>query len=157
LSEDDRPEFATAVRGYDRQQVDDYVRALRDYVDEAHGRAKQAEQRLAEHLSRSAETNSRVETAPMAVGPTGATSGGLDTAAVPARDAFAALGDYVAGVLRAAEEAAQARTAQAEREAVVLRTEVAALLARRSQTLHEMDRLRTALAGVDVPAGSVQG
>jgi len=67
------------------------------------------------------------------------------------------LGDYVAGVLRAAEEAAQARTAQAEQEAVVLRTEVAALLARRSQTLHEMDNLRTALAGVDVPARSVQG
>jgi len=157
MSEDDRPEFATAVRGYDRQQVDDYVRALRDYVDEAHGRAKQAEQRLAEHVRRSAETDSRADVAPMAVGPTGVTSGGLDTAKVPTRDAFAALGDYVAGVLRAAEEAAQARTAQAEQDAVVLRTEVAALLARRSQTLHEMDRLRTALAGVGVPARSVQG
>jgi len=157
MSEDDRPEFAPAVRGYDRQQVDDYVHALRDYVDEAHGRAKQAEQRLAEHLRRSAEPASRVDTAPMAVGQIGATSGALDAAEVPTRDAFAALGDYVAGVLRAAEEAAQARTAQAEQEAVVLRTEVAALLARRSQTLHEMDNLRTVLASVALPARSVQG
>jgi len=76
---------------------------------------------------------------------------------MPTRDAFAALGDYVAGVLRAAEEAAQARTVQAEREAVVLRTEVAALLARRSQTLQEMDDLRTALAGIALPARPVQG
>ena len=157
MSEDDRPEFAPAVRGYDRQQVDDYVRALRDYVDEAHGRAKQAEQRLAEHLRRSAETASRADMAPMAVGQIGATSSGLDAAEVPTRDAFAAVGDYVAGVLRAAEEAAQARTAQAEREAVVLRTEVAVLLARRSQAFHEMDRLRTALAGVGVTTRPVQG
>lgn len=48
MSENDvlLPEFALAVRGYDRQQVDDYVTRLREDLEEAHARAVLAERRL---------------------------------------------------------------------------------------------------------------
>jgi len=42
------PEFAVGLRGYDRDQVDEYVAALRTYLDEAHERALAAEAALAE-------------------------------------------------------------------------------------------------------------
>ena len=40
------PDFTVALRGYDRQQVDEYVRRLVLDLDEAHARAIDAEQRL---------------------------------------------------------------------------------------------------------------
>lgn len=43
----DVPDFAVALRGYDRQQVDDYVSRLTVDLDEAHRRALDAERRLA--------------------------------------------------------------------------------------------------------------
>jgi hypothetical protein len=39
----DLPVFATALRGYDRQQVDDYVATLLSYLDEAARRLERAE------------------------------------------------------------------------------------------------------------------
>ena len=44
----DVPDFTVSLRGYDRQQVDEYVRRLTLDLDEAHARALSAEQRLAE-------------------------------------------------------------------------------------------------------------
>jgi hypothetical protein len=37
------PEFATAIRGYDRAQVDDYISRLQGWLDEADGRTRAAE------------------------------------------------------------------------------------------------------------------
>jgi DivIVA domain-containing protein len=42
----DRPEFATAMRGYDRLQVDDYVERLIDIAADAEERARVAESEL---------------------------------------------------------------------------------------------------------------
>src|SRR3979409_1738911 len=42
----DRPEFATAMRGYDRLQVDDYVERLVDIATDAEERARAAESEL---------------------------------------------------------------------------------------------------------------
>jgi len=39
----DLPHFATALRGYDRQQVDDYVATLLSYLEEAAARLERAE------------------------------------------------------------------------------------------------------------------
>ena len=44
----DVPDFTVSLRGYDRQQVDEYVHRLTLDLDEAHARALGAEQRLAE-------------------------------------------------------------------------------------------------------------
>ncbi len=41
--ESSTPRFATAVRGYDRMQVDDYVERLHQWVDQADNRAQQCE------------------------------------------------------------------------------------------------------------------
>ena len=41
----DIPSFTISLRGYDRRQVDEYVRRLTQDLDEAHGRALAAEQR----------------------------------------------------------------------------------------------------------------
>ncbi len=41
--ESSTPRFATAVRGYDRMQVDDYVERLHQWVDQADHRAQQCE------------------------------------------------------------------------------------------------------------------
>ena len=38
----ERPEFAAAMRGYDRQQVDDYVQVVLQYVEELELRASEA-------------------------------------------------------------------------------------------------------------------
>ncbi|MGZ4618578.1 MAG: FHA domain-containing protein [Frankiaceae bacterium] len=46
MSINERPEFASAVRGYDRQQVDDYVQVLLQYIDELNRRALSAEEKL---------------------------------------------------------------------------------------------------------------
>ena len=42
----DRPEFATAIRGYDRPQVDDYIDRMLHLVAEAEDRARAAESEL---------------------------------------------------------------------------------------------------------------
>jgi hypothetical protein len=53
MSINERPEFASAVRGYDRQQVDDYVQVLLQYIDELNRRALSAEEKL-QNLARQA-------------------------------------------------------------------------------------------------------
>ena len=42
MSINERPEFAAAMRGYDRQQVDDYVQVVLQYVEELELRASEA-------------------------------------------------------------------------------------------------------------------
>ena len=37
------PRFASAVRGYDRLQVDDYVERLHQWIEQADARAQQCE------------------------------------------------------------------------------------------------------------------
>jgi cell division septum initiation protein DivIVA len=53
MSINERPEFASAVRGYDRQQVDDYVQVLLQYIDELNQRALSAEEKLQDLARRS--------------------------------------------------------------------------------------------------------
>jgi DivIVA domain-containing protein len=53
-----RPEFATAIRGYDRPQVDDYVDRLSEIAADAEERARAAEAEL--EFSRHATVGARV-------------------------------------------------------------------------------------------------
>lgn len=65
MPDDELPEFAVVVRGYDKQQVDDYVATLRLYLQEMTHRAHAAEDVANE---RSTTTAMAAPTAPLALG-----------------------------------------------------------------------------------------
>lgn len=65
VSDEELPEFAVVVRGYDKQQVDDYVATLRLYLEEMTHRAHAAEQVTNE---RSSTTAMAAPTTPLALG-----------------------------------------------------------------------------------------
>jgi DivIVA domain-containing protein len=54
--ETSHPEFAIAMRGYDRAQVDDYIARLQEWMAESQQRAETAEQNLS-HRERPTENN----------------------------------------------------------------------------------------------------
>jgi hypothetical protein len=43
IRDSDLPEFSPAIRGYDRRQVDDYLRRLREYAMELEDRLRAVE------------------------------------------------------------------------------------------------------------------
>ncbi len=103
---DTRPEFAVALRGYERTQVEAYVARLH--------------QRLAEAERRAETTDAPAADRPDPV--RGAQPDDVDTGELPvpgaaAEDDFARLGGRVAAILRLAEEEAAERRARGEQEA----------------------------------------
>ncbi|MGB8651131.1 MAG: hypothetical protein WCD35_10775 [Mycobacteriales bacterium] len=99
----DLPAFAPALRGYDRQQVDDYVSTMLSYLDEAASRLDE------------------VQAAPISPAAPAAT-----TAAE-----LGALTDRLTVVLAEAEQAAGTRLAAAERALAAAREELRGLAAER--------------------------
>src|SRR5258708_19571712 len=55
--------FATAVRGYDRMQVDDYVERLHQWVDQADNRAQQCEEASARSAEEAEQLRRRLSAA----------------------------------------------------------------------------------------------
>ena len=88
----DLPEFALIMRGYDRQQVDDYVSMLRGYVEE---------------LTRRLDEKGRGH------GPTRPAEPPTDVVVDP----VSVLGDRITAILRAAQDAADGMHQDAQREA----------------------------------------
>jgi len=109
--DEEMPEFAVGLRGYDRGQVDEYVATLRSFLAEAHERALAAEQTLASERARGAAEQAERS----------ATTDGI--ALDPAARAVSGLADRVAEAVRVslsgAEEAGREllQQAAAERDA----------------------------------------
>jgi hypothetical protein len=61
IRDQETPEFAYGLRGYDRLQVDDYVTRLREYTSEVEDRAIEAERRVAVLQSERAKANRKLE------------------------------------------------------------------------------------------------
>lgn len=99
MADEELPEFALAMRGYDRQQVDDYVRTLRQYLEEMSTRTTNAEQAAGEQARAAADSHGA------------------------GRDPYSSLGDRVTGILREAENAASQMRQDAERDAAGLLVE----------------------------------
>jgi hypothetical protein len=156
-----RPQFASAMRGYDRDQVDIYVEEVLTLLDASEERARVAE--------------SQVESGPHAtVGPRVTQIFELATAeAAELRDRIRAEADeqladatrrtaeLVAAAEREAEDVmlrvrAQGEEARAEqeRERELMRRQVEALEARKNHLIDELRRLQAALASA---ADSVAG
>ncbi len=107
------PKFASAVRGYDRDQVNEYVAHLIEYLHEAEDRARRAE---------AAPTNSAPAQTPA---PTSAD-----------------IGEHIARVLRSAEDSAAQLRADAEQHAQTRRAEAEQLLQRaRQHTERQADQI----------------
>jgi len=102
LAGQELPEFALVMRGYDRQQVDDYVSTLRGYLDEMSARANGYDP------SRRSEST--------AIGSPEAASG----------DPVALLGDRLMRVLHEAQDAATAIRREAEQDAERVREQAVA-------------------------------
>lgn len=95
------PEFAPAMRGYDRGQVDDYVARLGDFLADAEQRAQRAEAAVADLIQRSERvTDERRSGAP-----------------------YEGLGGRIGEILRLAAEEADAVRQQARSEADAMVTE----------------------------------
>jgi len=110
------PEFAPAVRGYDRSQVDDYVAHLLGNVYEAEERARCAEAALAGSAT-----------------------------AQPATPTSVDVGEHIARVLRAAEDSAAQLHNDAERHAQTGRAEAEQLVQRaRQHAERQADQVVTA-------------
>jgi cell division septum initiation protein DivIVA len=95
------PEFAMSIRGYDRIQVDDYVAAMREWLDTVTARLQDAEgetEQLREHSVRLRQRIAELESEANQIQPR----------------SLLALGDRVARLLALAEESAQAVAADAE-------------------------------------------
>lgn len=90
MSETELPEFAVVVRGYDKQQVDDYVATLRQYLEEMTRRVHAAEQ-VSTERSRTLE--------------------------LPAASGALGLGEHVEQIVQAAHQAAERILADASSRA----------------------------------------
>ena len=145
----DRPEFASAMRGYDRMQVDDYLDRLVDIVNDAEERARAAEAEL--EFSRHTTVGPRVAQI-------------LDLAVEEAKD----LRERVAAEVeqRRADVRAECEElrAEARRDAEEVRTRadedrratIADAEARRGEILAEVERLRESKAGLLGDLGRLQ-
>jgi cell division septum initiation protein DivIVA len=122
--------FHVRSRGYDREQVERYVRKLEDKLREALARGaergellERAEERIAELSGEMTDVRGRLELA----------ESKLRNAEQPS---FSGLGDHVATLLRSAEEQAATLLAQASAEADRMRSEATAAA---DQTRREAD------------------
>lgn len=122
--------FHVRSRGYDREQVERYVRKLEDKLREALARGaergellERAEERIAELSGEMTDVRGRLDLA----------ESKLRNAEQPS---FSGLGDHVATLLRSAEEQAATLLAQASEEADRMRSEATAAA---DQTRREAD------------------
>lgn len=99
-----RPDFAVAVRGYDRAQVDDYLRRVREWLDEAEARSAATEDSNASLSHKVAELEAMVATLEERIG-------------LPAGESMSAFGERLGSVMQSAIDAAEGLRAEAEREA----------------------------------------
>lgn len=134
MSINERPEFASAVRGYDRQQVDDYVQVLLQYIDELNQRALSAEEKAAklarqpkQEMSKPAQTPAQPPVQP------------------PAERALHAVLAQVAEEARSMMEAARG---QAEQVRAAARTDAAQSLAAARAEADQIVRAAHAQAGL---------
>ncbi|HVW79913.1 MAG TPA: DivIVA domain-containing protein [Mycobacteriales bacterium] len=145
----DAPEFAPAMRGYDRGQVDDYVARLRDFLADAEERAQRAEANAADLIARNERVTEELRQA-------------IDRRSERrSGNSYEGLGERVSEILRLATEEADAvrEQARAEAEAMVAEAnrhreaergscerELAEMTARRDAVLAELQRVQEALA-----------
>ncbi|MGZ6840099.1 MAG: FHA domain-containing protein [Frankiaceae bacterium] len=130
MSINERPEFASAVRGYDRQQVDDYVQVLLQYIDELNQRALSAEEKAAKLARQPKQEMSKPAQTPVQP---------------PAERALHAVLAQVAEEARSMMEAARG---QAEQVRAAARTDAAQSLAAARAEADQIVRAAHAQAGL---------
>lgn len=139
---EERPQFAVAIRGYDRLQVDEYIDRLTEMVSEAEARAREAEADL--EYSRHTSVGPRVAQI-------------FELAVEEVRELREQAGDEVEQLRAAAQAEAeqilvrvrsQAKELQAELDAQLDRShaEIDELEARKEQSIRELRRLQEALS-----------
>lgn len=125
---DQQPEFALAMRGYDRDQVDEYVARLAAWLTEWRQRAAGAE--AAASSARAEATELRRQVSQL-----------KERSSTP--ESIEALGERVAGILKAAFTAAEEMRAEAAEETAALRAEASAEVDQlRSEARAEVEELR---------------
>lgn len=130
LNDTEGPEFALAVRGYDRAQVDDYLGRLHEWLLEAQARTTRAEEEAA--AARQAAEDVRRQMADVEE---------RGFASTP--ESIQALGDRVGKILQAAFDAAEDMRATAQAE---IDQSLADADARAKETLAEAKRRSKELA-----------
>jgi DivIVA domain-containing protein len=108
-----RPDFAVAVRGYDRAQVDDYVGRVLEWLADAERRTVEAED--ARHMLQRQVADLRATLATLE-----------ERAGIPGPQSLHAFSEKMAEVMQAAVAAAEELRLQAEREAADRRDAIAA-------------------------------
>jgi hypothetical protein len=156
----EQPEFATAIRGYDRLQVDDYITRLTEIAADAEERARAAEEEL--EFSRHSTVGPRVgQILELAVDEAKDLRAKVDADAEATRSA--ARNEAIERISRANEEARETRQqtkvereqalADLENERRRAHAEVERLQGAKRVLLSDLGRLQEALA---VAAGVVQ-
>jgi len=163
--------FPIVLRGYDRRQVDEYVRATEKRVDRQEKARRAAERRLAKAqvpAPRTAQTDQanglgrRIEKI-LAVAKTEALE--IKEQARKESDVLLAAAEKTAAeaekareaIERAARREAQLILSRAEEEADAIRTVNRAVLAELGQIAHAVDELRHRFDGEAKPEGSAKG
>lgn len=99
-----QPQFATAVRGYDRAQVDDYLERIHQWLEEAEARNRMAEDTASAAVQEAERVRRRLDALE-------------EHSALPTPKSMTAFGDRIGQILQAAVDAAQELRTQAENEA----------------------------------------
>ena len=102
------PQFATAVRGYDRAQVDDYLLHFHEWMEEAEVRTRRAEEAATLAMQEAEELRRRNEALEQHAG-------------MPTPNSMTAFGNRIGEVLEEAVRAARGLMEEAEDEARQLR------------------------------------
>lgn len=112
------PEFAHAVRGYDRYQVDEYIARLNEWAVGAQVRAQDAERRVEEMAARSATLEKKL--AQLESERTPSPEEALEAASIHAAELVAAAVREAEGIRTRATADAERRAETADREALEL-------------------------------------
>lgn len=152
------PEFAHAVRGYDRYQVDDYIERLHEWALAAHHRAQDAERREQAHAEEVQDLRARIDELQ---DHGGAPDRALREAAEGAAAAFGAALEEAEALRRRANADAEQRVTEAAREATAIvesaRQAVAGLTEQTAQQRREArSQTEAALAGAAAEADEVR-
>jgi DivIVA domain-containing protein len=139
----ERPEFATAIRGYDRLQVDDYIDRLAEIAADAEERARAAEEEL--EFSRHATVGPRVgEIFDLAIEEAKELR---ERAAAQAETTRAGARAEAEEILSSAEQEAADVEAQSRRQREDVLAELAAERGRARSEVEELEGAKTALVG----------
>ncbi|HWA64890.1 MAG TPA: DivIVA domain-containing protein [Mycobacteriales bacterium] len=143
------PEFAPAMRGYDRGQVDDYVARLGDFLADAEQRAQRAEAAMADLIERNERVTDELR---LAIDRRNQRRSG---------EPYEGLGERISEILRLATEEADSVRAQARSEAEAMvaeagrhreaerdscERELADMTTRRDAVVAELRRVQEVLA-----------